>query len=1456
VPANQATIGLKPVMTTFEQGLHYQQSQISFSASASKEKRFIVSDGTNKYVVYAKDEDNNGVFDAIEVQRPHELLGQRGYGFLLAGTLTTLGDNVGFNVAGKDDVIVTGNINLDGQNSALSLQSDRWVYLEGAAKVSGDFLVRGGLRAASGGSLLTDPGVFPPATNGGTAQPGANTSGVSVFVHPTAQINTLGAGTDIALHGGQDVIVNGRVTAGGVVGVTGVTWLGSGDSTVTISAGQRVAVDSAVAAAKSVKVLTTGAPGAGDQGVAFKLGSAGGINVAGQTANDSGGLIDIDVNGHVELVGALLSGGTVKQVWNGSKIVSETVEWSSEPSTLRVVADGQLYLGGSAPQQGGGTVDVGGSLRASQLIELTGGTDRNADGLGVKMPGSARVVANNPDSRVTIRSLDQNGDADLGGLIVAGGTVQDVYRDGDWVGTEVKYSEGESEIAIEAVRQVRLGRDLYAGSLIDVRGGIGSVVPTRSYADQGIVVLSSAGLRTGLNDSTINLSASGNLTVLPPTHTKRLQATGFIESAKGITGGDIKLAIWVDLGTHQVEGLIEIPRSLTTDNVQASNLLTDIRGRLYAANAFKVVSSLSGTPTVGSSQTLNSDLLEIGQVDGQLRLTSYYNFKILRQTQAGQTQMVQTSGADRLGFVMPTSGDLAAIDAPYSVDASMPGSVVNLGKPGTTGGKIIIEGSVLGHDAVNLNAGTNSTGDKDVTLGVLGVIETRSGNIALNPGGPSVFQGKLIARGDNADIIINASKSIEVRGSLIANRDIVLRAGTNVVSGETSVWTRSSSSFQSEGSGGRVVIAGLNDVRIDSSIGTQSPNLALIDVIAERGTLTVEANAGRIESAGQISLRGLNVQINGPITSTRNTASTTDFEIDVLTTGALGVGGTISAVGSVQMKAAGDLTLRNAMVTSTGNSQRMRFEAAGSLYMGNTQPTLANINTPMAVILEADQQIELIAGQTLQSGVDAEVYTRGADPAATTGSRILLQGKAIAWGGLAMAGADYSYTNGAASRTWTGKDSLLEIRADTSARMGGGKRLDNGSLVAAGANLWSSGTVRIRGGTDSAGIGVSLAAPSSIVADAKFNPIWSGTPDGSIDIFAEGQVQLSGALEARDAGADISIVSGSLVLVDATISAADQLSVRAGTHSSGQGIVQTPVVRDGSGNVISGGVLDTQLNGKITLRSVDSMLLRGLVGQVVTSAARTAIVDAEASAGDITVTGLIDARAGVSLVGRQVNLLPGSHAFANNSGSDTYLRGRESILVAGEGPQQLEAMVKGDLLAHLAAPTITITGIVEATGANGRVLLNAGEQLRVNGRVKAMATGGKIVMQAGVDQSLSRATLEAQGLPVSGAPITVLQGGFLQVMEQGLILSDTDVVMRSGGDVMLQADPTVKGEKTILVPQIAVRNESVNVVVGSVQVDVGTIQVPRITYVTTTSIEQIGEARVKVGSESATMDVT
>ena len=87
----------------------------------------------------------------------------------------------------------------------------------------------------------------------------------------------------------------------------------------------------------------------------------------------------------------------------------------------------------------------------------------------------------------------------------------------------------------------------------------------------------------------------------------------------------------------------------------------------------------------------------------------------------------------------------------------------------------------------------------------------------------------------------------------------------------------------------------------------------------------------------------------------------------------------------------------------------------------------------MGVIVEADRQVEVIAANVIRSGADAEIYTRGADYALMGGSRILLQAKSLLWGGTAMAGADYSWVSGAASRSWTGKDSVLEIRADTSA---------------------------------------------------------------------------------------------------------------------------------------------------------------------------------------------------------------------------------------------------------------------------------------------------------------------------------------------------------------------------------------------------------------------------------------
>jgi hypothetical protein len=136
--------------------------------------RWVVTDGNNEYIIYAGNSEGTGI-DSLQVQIKPEIFGQRGYGFLLAGTLTTLEAGQGLNVTGAEDVIVRGNINLLGEGSNLTLQSERWVYWEGKASVTGDITLIGGL-TIDGNTPANAPNGGARDERGTSGQPGGRSS--------------------------------------------------------------------------------------------------------------------------------------------------------------------------------------------------------------------------------------------------------------------------------------------------------------------------------------------------------------------------------------------------------------------------------------------------------------------------------------------------------------------------------------------------------------------------------------------------------------------------------------------------------------------------------------------------------------------------------------------------------------------------------------------------------------------------------------------------------------------------------------------------------------------------------------------------------------------------------------------------------------------------------------------------------------------------------------------------------------------------------------------------------------------------------------------------------------------------------------------------------------------------------------------------------------------------------
>ena len=94
-----------------------------------------------------------------------------------------------------------------------------------------------------------------------------------------------------------------------------------------------------------------------------------------------------------------------------------------------------------------------------------------------------------------------------------------------------------------------------------------------------------------------------------------------------------------------------------------------------------------------------------------------------------------------------------------------------------------------------------------------------------------------------------------------------------------------------------------------------------------------------------------------------------------------------------------------------------------------------------------------------------------------------------------------------------------------------------------------------------------------------------------------------GTIEALQDGADITITSGELVLVDGFVKADDQLTLTGGSDETGVGLMVQPFLFDGSGDRVQGGTLTTNVGGAITLAATQKMVLGGVIGEVHTGVA-------------------------------------------------------------------------------------------------------------------------------------------------------------------------------------------------------------------------------------------------------------
>lgn len=1354
----------------------------------------------------------------------HPLIGRSQYGLLLTGTLTTLAADSELKLTSDADAIIRGNVNVLGASSDLLIQSDQFVYVEGFLDVRDDARILGGIETDRTSHNNTDPILNS-----------------SVYVATTAQIVTHDAGSLIEIQGASEVDLFGVFVSGGVIGENGVTFSGP-SSAISVTAGEQVYLDTGLLASGTVTV-NSGSPGAddtlaalfpgqtlgaeGDDLLSLVITTAGGITTAGITSDGSGGGITINAAGNIEMLGSVNAGANIAQHFDDdNNFLGETATYSSEPATLTITAAGRAFLGGHTLNEEGELVETGTYLRAAHAITVHGGSYSTGEGLLVH--AASELTANDANGSITLTAQQ---DATLLGLFVAGGRI-DTVRDeqGGLLGRVPVYFDGDSSVRLEAGGVIEIGQDIMAGQRIDLVGGSGG-----PSAGPGLTVQGSGRLLTLRENSQINLNAPGELVIQPPGHINEISAQGFTVSSFGRLTDDVTLAITVDRVDFTYSGTATLLAEDTADNASIADLVAGLQNALE--NGQYTITTANDPTRVGDTFTdLGDDPATAGIVDpdvkiklrsGMLLFTSPYAISI-EDTSVNATQL----GVDI------SSGALTSTRL-YAIDAAQLGSTVSIGAPDGPNGKLSLGGKVRAHSAINLYSGISPDGT-DIDLGPSGVLETVNGSISFRAGQFGDIRGSIIAGGTGSDINLSAAQTLRIRGNLTADQDILLTAGSQLVAGQFSIQIDGTSHLNSTGGGGQIAVTGYNDVVFDGVFGTGSNDLALLELNAVHGNLTIPKTSGSIESDGRIALKGAVVDVQGVVHSTRTTADPSDFEIAIDASDTAIINGELQLTGSLKIEADNLVEVFSTTIAITEPGQRVVF-SGGDVRFGKASTDANGDPVQLGALVTAVDRIEFGAVGTIGIGSGSVIATSGADSVISLGAGSLQ----IAGSPLAGALVVDDVT------TFSGSGADIRVTGRELVRLGGEGIID-GETQDVGGTLIATGdiTINVHGGTSD--VSFTMDAGSTLRSESVTDEPAGTSHD--IKIAADQDVQLYGAIVAPQTGSDITLTSGELIVVDGLLKAARRLTVIGGSDETGVGLIVNAFEfgQDSNGDSIRlhGGTLTTDAGGSIAIGADQKVVLSGIVGEVYDVAGVTFADVNDISvtkAGSVFVMTTLHAANSIRFDATDITIPPDAGIQTHATGGEIDLRASGQFMIPAALPGTQPALIQAHELVHLLGSTLSIDGQIAAASDAGRVVINAVNAVTLFGEV---TSGDAIDFRAGVGANWTITQL------LGAVTVADLSGGDITI-DGGTLTSGGESSVLAGNDVTVVGATTVGSDLVPLRrPVIITTPQAIEVITGTRQVAVGSILVPEVTFVTTTTTEQVGTESVRVGSAFNTADIT
>jgi len=1115
--------------------------------------------------------DHSDYFSGIgNVDPDHYLVNQDSYSILLTGTLTTLAGDSLLALTAGDEIIIRGNIDVVGADSDLLIRSDAWVYIEGFLTVTDRVDVYGGYDR-----------FFAPTD-------GADSRGSSVYVHETARINTLQAGSGIRILGSKDVDIYGAVVAGGSIGPSGVTWAGP-DSILILEAGEQLYLASGALASATVRA-TGGVPGSDDNDIGLLVDTAGGLYAYGWTSDGSGALVAVTSHSNLEVTGHIVSGANVTLDWNpDGTLRGKNFDWSPEPSRLFVTTEGRAYIGGHTRNAAGEEIETGGYLYAGDFIRIEGGT--HYSDTGVLVHPASEVVTHRPDSRIEIVSET---DAEVQGVVLAGGTVENV-RDatGAYLGRRILDGGGNSTLLIQAGHQVRIGTELRAGKTVDLVGGFDPIESdpldgSVNHSGKSILIYGSGRIATWSEDSRINLNGPGRVDILAPADQAELAATDWIVSADGTLpeGVSVVLNLEIDKVDFTIAASVVIEASATSENATIEDLIADIENAMLAAT-WSVASSDSDEYSVGDIYAGFTVDPAVGIPDLQVKLRDG------RLVLAGPYEITLRPGSlhtELLGFA-PQSGPLES-SLRYAVSAAEAGSEVNIGAPGGPNGKLYIAGKILAYRTINLYSGTSPDGI-DIDLDWTGVLETVNGPIAFYAGVLGDIKGDVVAGGAGSYVEITAGSALAVRGDISASDRITLstvgsgmehmalseiiqlRDGTipvntaylaNLTGGlladgeRVSVLTEGTSTLTLTGTTSAlrsIQIGGFDSVIINSRVGTGSSDLDSVYIISAGGNVYVTEESGRIETSATVAASGANVVIAGVIDGPARTFEPDGYSLMLNANDTLVVTGDIASYGSSLLKAGMHIAVFDAEVEVNGPEGVLDIVSGGSIQLGEVliaenHPVYANGNPYNAgALLAAPAQVTLAAAGLLEVLAGVQITSTADD------SLVIILAGDLDLVGAVHAGA----TVAGEDITWSGANADIVVDVPGMVTVGGFGYDEAGELVARGGSFQATGTITVTAGTSTGNVDFYLSAESLVRTDATGDgELAVPAAPSAISIVTSGALQIFGLVAAYDDGSTLLLGAGNQVRVDGLVRADESVTITGGNDSSGMSIEITPLL--------------------------------------------------------------------------------------------------------------------------------------------------------------------------------------------------------------------------------------------------------------------------------------------------------